>query len=165
METLILGVDPGTKVTGYGVLILSPQLDVLDFGCIKTPVKAPLSKKYQILFSSFQSLVKKYQPQSIAVETQYIHKNVTSAMKLYGVKAALMIVAEEFQIPIYEYTPTNAKKAVTGKGSASKRQLQETLKTLLQLTSIPEPEDASDALALAYCHANRVKWETRCMNI
>ncbi|MEL7432156.1 MAG: crossover junction endodeoxyribonuclease RuvC [Chlamydiota bacterium] len=161
--TIILGIDPGTRVTGFGVLRLSSTIEAVDYGCIKLPTKKPLSYRYYLLFNAFTELITQHQPDEIAVEKQYLDQNFVSTTKLYGAKTALLIAAEQAKVPTAEYSATKAKKAVTGYGLASKEQLQKTLQNLLSLEKIPEPEDASDALSLAYCHANSVTFAARCM--
>ncbi len=163
MDGKILGIDPGTRIAGYGVLSLNP-LDIVDYGCIKPPSNASLEEKYLYLHEAFQQLIALHTPSYIAVEEQFIHKNVKSSMKLYGVNAALMIASAKAKIPLSFYSATEGKKAVTGHGLASKQALKRSLEALFQIDDIT-PEDASDALALAYCHANRVKWQSRCTTI
>ncbi len=156
---IILGVDPGTIVTGYGLLKKTgPKIEVLDYGCIKPPKKDLLSDRYLILHDSVYALIEKWSPQSLSIESQYVAKNVLSAMKLGMARSAIMIAAKRKGIPIYSYAPSKAKLAVTGSGSASKEQLQAMIKQLLGLATLPTPLDASDALALALCHAHASKW-------
>lgn len=150
---VVLGVDPGTVVTGYGVVSQKgSRLTALDFGCIKPPPSKKLSDRYWIIFSSLIDLLEKYQPDIVVVETQFVNKNVSSAMKLGMARGGVIIAAKKFGLPIFEYAPTKAKRAVTGNGQAGKGQVQAMVKRLLNLSQIPEPEDAADALALALCH-------------
>jgi crossover junction endodeoxyribonuclease RuvC len=104
--------------------------------------------------------MEKYQPDAVAIETQFVYKNVQSAMKLGMARAMGLLAAARRQIPIFEYAPTKAKLAVVGNGGASKMQVQKMIQLLLRLPTLPEPEDAADALALAICHAHTIK--TRC---
>lgn len=156
---IILGIDPGTKVTGYGVLqSLDNFCKVLDFGCIRPPYKYELSKRYFIIFKSIENLIEKYKPHAIAVETQFVNKNAQSAIKLGMARGSVIIAAEKNNIPVYEYAPKAAKLAVVGNGNASKQQIQKMLKMLLNLSKDPTPEDAADALALAICHLHKTKF-------
>jgi crossover junction endodeoxyribonuclease RuvC len=152
---IILGIDPGTRLTGYGVISYKNHEQIaLDYGCIRPPTTSALSKKYLIIFESLCQLIEKYQPDAVSVETQFVYKNPASAIKLGMARGMAVLAAAKNEIPIYEYTPKKAKLAVVGKGSASKHQVQKMMQLLLKLPSIPEPEDAADALALALCHAH-----------
>ncbi|NGX39875.1 MAG: Crossover junction endodeoxyribonuclease RuvC [Chlamydiae bacterium] len=154
---IILGIDPGTRITGYGVIQLaSQQIEALDYGAIRPPPKATSSKRYLIIFEGIESLIHKHRPDALSVESQFMHRNAMSAMKLGMAKAMALLAAERAGIPIFEYAPRKAKQAVVGNGAASKEQVQRMMQTLLQLPSLPTPEDAADALALALCHANTV---------
>jgi len=164
MGTLILGIDPGTIITGYGVIEVTSTYRAIDFGCIKPPSKAKLESRYLILFESIESLIEKYQPDAISTETQYVKKNVQSAIKLGMARGMVLLAAARNKVPFFEYTPSVAKKAVVGNGSASKNQVQKMTKALLSLKSIPEPEDAADALALAIAHAHTIKTRKSCTN-
>jgi len=152
---IILGVDPGTKITGYGVI----QTDVqhsrpLDYGCIRPPANLKLSDRHLIIFKGILELIDLYLPDILVVETQYVYKNVRSALTLGMTRGIIIIAAKKRGIPVFQYSPTKAKKAVVGTGSASKFQVQAMIQSLLNLAVPPEPEDAADALALAICHAH-----------
>lgn len=152
---IILGIDPGTRVTGYGVIRVKGQkIEVVDFGCIRPPVNATSSKKYLVVFDAIEQLIALHKPEALAVEGQFMHRNAMSAMKLGMARAMALLAAERAGIPIFEYAPKKAKKAVVGHGSASKQQVQKMMQALLNLEKPPTPEDAADALALALCHAN-----------
>lgn len=152
---IILGVDPGTRVTGYGIICIQNQAYIpLDYGCIRPPSSLKLSERYLVIFDSIEELINKYEPKSLVVETQYVHKNVQSALKLGMARGTVMIAAKKRGLSIFEYAPTVAKRAVVGNGSASKFQVQAMVQRLLNLPSLPFPEDAADALALAICHAH-----------
>jgi len=153
-KTIILGVDPGTQVSGYGLIEVTDRgYAAIDFGCIRPPARYKLSDRYLVIFESIIQLIEKYTPVAMAVETQYVKKNVQSAMKLGMARGVIMVAAKKLGVPVFEYAPTQAKKSVVGTGSASKRQVQGMVQLLLRLTSLPQPEDAADALALAICHA------------
>jgi crossover junction endodeoxyribonuclease RuvC len=153
-EEIILGIDPGTQVTGYGVISIRGHGYIpLDYGCIRPPSRFKLSEKYLIIYDSIGELIEKYKPTAVVVETQFMYKNAQSALKLGMAKGAVMIAAKKKGLPIFEYAPTVAKRAVVGTGRASKYQVQAMVQQILKLASPPEPEDAADALALAICHA------------
>jgi crossover junction endodeoxyribonuclease RuvC len=157
-KNIIMGIDPGTRITGYGIIdASSSEIKPIDFGCIKPPPKYPLSKRYLIIYNSIEELIKKYSPSSIAVETQFVKKNVQSALKLGMARGVVIIASEKNNVPVFEYAPRKAKQAVVGNGSASKTQVQKMIQTLLCLPELPQPEDASDGLALAICHAHAEK--------
>ena len=154
-EEIILGIDPGTRITGYG--IIKGQKQVLDFGCIRPPVSLEMYQRYLFIFNGIDYLIDKFSPSMIAVETQFVYKNPQSAMKLGMARCAAVLAGARKGIPIFEYAPKKAKLAVVGNGGASKQQVQKMIQLLLGLTSLPEPEDAADALALAICHAHTLK--------
>jgi crossover junction endodeoxyribonuclease RuvC len=156
----ILGVDPGTCITGYGVIAHSPKSQhAMDYGCIRPPAKKSLPQKHLIIFESLSQIMDTYKPDAVAVETQFVYKNVQSALKLGMARAMAMLAATQRGIPIYEYTPKKAKLAVVGQGAASKHQVQKMIQVLFKLPSLPEPEDAADALALALCHIHAIQYE------
>lgn len=153
-STIILGVDPGTQVSGYGVIGIQNQTYIpLDYGCIRPPPRFKLSERYLVIFDSIEELIEKYQPTALVVEMQFMYKNAQSALKLGMARGAVMIAAKKKGLPIFEYAPTVAKRAVVGSGRASKYQVQGMVQQILKLASPPQPEDAADALALAICHA------------
>jgi crossover junction endodeoxyribonuclease RuvC len=151
----ILGIDPGTRITGYGLIRLS--LEPIDFGCIRPPPDLPLEERYQILFNALEALIERYHPDAIAVESQFVLKNAQSAIKLGMAKGMVLLAGARAKIPVYEYAPKKAKLAVVGKGQASKFQVQRMIQTLLKLPQPPVPEDAADALALAICCAHNLR--------
>lgn len=151
---IIIGIDPGTLVTGYGIIRLSgAKFEVVDYGCIKPPKTYKISDRYLVIFDSINELLEKYRPDCLAVETQYVKNNVQSAIKLGMARGAVVIAAARQKVRIFEYAPSKAKLAVVGTGQASKKQVQGMVQLILNLPEIPEPEDAADALALAICHA------------
>ena len=150
---LILGIDPGTRISGYGLInVMGHQYTSIDYGCIRPPLQFKLSDRYLVIFEGVQELIHKYQPHEIVVETQYVNKNVQSAIKLGMARGAVLIAAKRNKLPIFEYTPTKTKKAI-GHGKANKFQVRSMVKQLLNLFTLP-PEDAADALALAICHSH-----------
>ena len=152
---IILGIDPGTRVTGYG--ILRTPMEPIDFGCIRPPLNALLETRYKIIFEGIEALIEKHKVEAVAVESQFVMKNVQSALKLGMAKGMAFLAAARAKIPVYEYTPKKAKLAVVGTGQASKLQVQRMIQTLLKLPNLPEPEDAADALALAICCSHNLR--------
>ena len=161
-EMIILGIDPGTTVTGYGIIKMKfNTYEVLDFGCIRPPSKADSSEKYLIIFNGIEQLLETYSPEAVAVETQFMYKNAQSSMKLGMARGMAILAAARRKISLYEYAPRKAKLAVVGNGAASKAQVQKMIQLLLKLPELPTPEDAADALALALCHAHTIKKNVR----
>lgn len=157
-QTIILGIDPGTRVTGYGLIKLKFNgFEALDFGCIRPPPNADFSQKYLIIFNAIEEILDRFSPDAVAVETQFMYKNAQSSMKLGMARGMAILAAARRKISLYEYAPKKAKLAVVGNGAASKEQVQKMIQLLLHLPSLPEPEDAADALALALCHAHTLK--------
>jgi len=155
---LILGIDPGTRITGYGIIELaSSGIKTIDFGCIRPPSNLDLPQRYKILFEGLEGLLTIHSLSAIAVESQFILKNPQSAIKLGMAKGMVLLAAARKGIPVYEYAPKKAKQAVVGKGQASKHQVQRMIQSLLRLPQLPEPEDAADALALAICCAHNLR--------
>ncbi len=155
MPEVILGVDPGTRVTGYGVIKQEPCFEVIDYGCIRPNPKMLLSDRLHVIYQGLESLIHKYKPHALAVETQFVQKNVQTALKVGMVRGIVYICGKNHGLKVYEYAPTKIKLAVTGFGSAEKNQVQTMLKSIFSLSKEPEPEDAADALACAVCHAHQ----------
>jgi crossover junction endodeoxyribonuclease RuvC len=154
-DLIILGIDPGTCVTGYGVIQYSSnKQQALGFGCIRPPKKQVLSQRYLIIFNGLCQLMDEYKPDAVSIETQFVSKNPQSAIKLGMARGMAVLAATQRNIPVYEYAPKRAKQAVVGSGSASKEQVQKMMQLLLKLPEPPAPEDAADALALALCHGH-----------
>lgn len=155
---IILGIDPGTRVTGYGLIACeNGKMAPLDFGCIRPHTKMTRNQCYLVLFNALEMLFDRHQPSALAIEMQFVYKNPASALTLGMAKGMAILAAEKRAIPIFEYTPKKAKLAVAGSGAASKQQVQKMIQLLLGLSSCPEPHDAADALALAICHAHTLR--------
>lgn len=155
---LVLGIDPGTLVTGYGLVALSDsKMFALDYGCIKPPSKASLHERYLIIYNSLSTLIEKYSPTVLAIETQYMHRNAQASMKLGMARGMAILAAMQNKMTIYEYSPKMIKLAATGSGRASKMFVQKMMQMALSLPSLPTPNDAADALAAAVCHFNQIK--------
>lgn len=159
---IILGIDPGTCITGYGIISYGhKEQKALDFGCIRPPAKTVLSKRYLIIYEGLSDLIQKYKPDVVSIETQFVYKNPSSAIKLGMARGMGILAAAKNDLPIYEYTPKKAKLAVVGNGAASKQQVQKMIQVLFNLKDLPEPEDAADALALALCHGHSINSPTQ----
>ena len=155
---IILGIDPGTRVTGYGVIQTDlTSFEPLDFGCIRPSLKLSLHERYLAIYERIDHLLNVYPIEAVATETQFLSRNPQSTLKLGMGKGVALLAATKRKIPIFEYAPKKAKLAVVGTGSATKEQIQKMVQTLLNLKELPTPEDAADALDLAITHANQLK--------
>jgi crossover junction endodeoxyribonuclease RuvC len=156
---IVLGIDPGTKITGYGVVEKNKSgVQQITYGEIKIKKGALLSLGLKKIFAGLMEIVEEHKPDAIAIEDIFYGKNVKSLIKQGQARGVSILVASQNNIPIYEYSPLEIKKAVVGYGRAEKRQVQHMVKAILGLSEIP-PEDASDALAIAICHSNFLKVE------
>jgi crossover junction endodeoxyribonuclease RuvC len=155
----ILGIDPGTRCTGYGIIDFSSHLRPVDFGAIRPPAKFSLHERYLAIHENLEQIILKYAPDILSVETQFVKKNPQVAIKVGMARGVAILAATRHKVKVVEYAPRKAKQAVVGNGNASKQQVQKMVQILLQLKMVPEPEDAADALALAICHANHLRFE------
>lgn len=155
---LILGLDPGTALTGWGIVGEekgSPQ--VIAYGCIETDKKKSDVERLEETAADLRVIIEKYQPTETAIEELFFFKNLKTAIKVAQSRGVLMLTAAEAGLPVAEYTPLQVKQALTGYGRAAKRQMQEMVKNILNLKTIPKPDDAADALAVALCHQQSYK--------
>lgn len=159
--TLALGIDPGTATTGYGLVRLAPdgELVAVKYGVILTPKESNASARLVMLYDQLRDLLSEYQPEVAAVEKLFFSRNVTTALAVGQARGVVMLCLQQSGIETFEYTPNEVKQAVAGYGGAQKRQVQEMVRALLQLDSIPQPDDAADALAIAITHLNTRRYE------
>ena len=147
----ILGIDPGSRVTGYGIIDVSGRIaKYVDSGCVRTGA-GDLPDRLKKIHLGVREIVQHYQPQEMAIEQVFMHKSAGSALKLGQARAAAMCAVFDHDITVYEYAARQIKQALVGKGSADKTQVQHMVKILLKLKGDPQM-DASDALAVALCH-------------
>lgn len=159
----VLGIDPGTATTGYGVVEEAKgELQSVTFGVIKTPAGQPLAKRLQAIYQEIRSLVAKWQPQAAAVEELFFSRNVRTAMSVGQARGVALLALADAGLDVAEYTPLTIKQAVTGYGNADKAQVQEMVRLLLGLADIPRPDDAADALAVAICHFHSARLTALC---
>lgn len=155
---VIIGVDPGTIFTGYGIINFSENIfNVIDSGIIKLGTVNSLSGKLEIIYNELDSLLKKFNPDEFAIEAAFYGKNVQSAMKLGYARGVSILAAAHNQIPLSEYSPREVKKSVVGNGAASKEQVFYMVCNHLNLKDVKMRFDESDALAIAVCHAFRLR--------
>lgn len=151
----ILGIDPGTAITGFGVLEQKGnKLIPLDYGVIRTGPELGLAERLNIIYQEVTNKITTYQPEMIAVEQLFFNKNVRTALAVGHARGVILLCGAQANLTVAEYTPLQVKSAVVGYGAAEKRQVQEMIRILLSLDKIPKPDDAADALAIAICHAH-----------
>ena len=152
--TTILGIDPGTATMGWGVVRQEGnRLRYVQHGAIVTPSKWEMPRRLSRLFEGVTELVRGYRPETVAVEELFFNTNVTTAITVGQARGVALLAAYQAGAEVAEYTPLQIKQAITSYGRAEKRQVQEMVKTLLNLREIPKPDDAADGLAIAICHA------------
>lgn len=151
--TRILGIDPGSKLTGYGVIEqVGRQSIYIASGCIRITATA-IPEKLKQIFENLSQIIEQYQPEQVAVEMVFMARNPDSALKLGQARGAAIVAAVRYHLPVAEYSARQVKQAVVGKGAADKLQVQHMVKRLLNLSASPQA-DAADALAVALCHAH-----------
>ena len=159
---IILGIDPGTRITGYGVIRYTNNSFVrIASGSINLPFNEPIPQRLEIIYSELNKIIKKYKPDEFAIETAFYGKNVQSAMKIGYARGVSILCALHNNVLASEYSPREVKKSVVGKGAASKEQVSFMIKTLLNIKTEKIKVDESDALAIALCHAFRMKTPTK----
>lgn len=149
----ILGIDPGYGIVGYGVIDGERQkYSAIDYGVIKTPADLSLPKRLKMVADGIKILIEKYHPDAISIEELFFQTNRKTAIAVAEARGVILHTVIEYTDNLYEYTPMQIKQALTGYGKADKRQIQEMVKLQLGLKSIPRPDDAADALAVAITH-------------
>lgn len=150
----ILGIDPGTGIVGFGFIEADNKtLKLIDAGVIRTPAHQATEQRLLTIYNEVDQLIKEYRPEWLSIEKLFFAKNVTTAMTVSQARGVIMLAAAQSNLQIAEYTPLQIKMAITGYGRADKKQIQEMVKIILGLDTIPKPDDAADALATAITHA------------
>ena len=155
---IVLGIDPGTAATGYGVLERTgTRLRAIDFGCLATDPSVSPEGRLLAIHAGISELIETHRPALVAVERLFFNKNVQTAFAVGQARGVVLLAAAQHRIPVHEYTPNEVKVAVTGYGRAPKEQVQRMVQLVLGLPALPRPDDAADALAVAIClaHAHR----------
>lgn len=149
----ILGIDPGTGILGFGVIDVGStgKISLVDAGVIRTPVHENDAIRLLTIYDELESIIKEIKPDVMSVEKLFFARNVTTAMTVSQARGVVLLLGMQNNLDIHEFTPMQIKQAVTGYGKADKKQIQEMVRTLLQLKEIPQPDDAADALAAAIC--------------
>lgn len=151
----ILGIDPGIAIVGYGMIeYQSGRFGVIDYGAVTTKAGMKLSDRLRNVYEDINILIERFQPDAFAVEELFFNTNVTTGIAVAHGRGVIVLAAAVQNVPIFEYTPLQVKQGVAGYGRADKAQVQRMVKSLLNLSAIPKPDDVSDALAVAICHAH-----------
>ena len=151
---IILGIDPGTATTGYGVIDQEKgETNLVDYGCILTSAKKSMDVRLEEISIKLAEIIKKYQPFEVAVEELFFTNNAKTAIAVGQARGVILLTAKQNHCAVAEYTPLQVKNAICGYGGADKKQVQKMVQLLLKLEEIPKPDDAADALAIAICHA------------
>ncbi|MFC1567015.1 crossover junction endodeoxyribonuclease RuvC [bacterium] len=155
----ILGIDPGTAATGWGIICNENRnAIIIDYGCVLTPANTHLALRLDTIHKEVSEIISKHKPDIIAVEQLFFASNVKTAISVGHARGVILLTAQQSALPIFEYTPLQIKQAITGYGRANKKQIQYMVQRLLKLKNIPKPDDAADALAVALCHNNMNKF-------
>ncbi len=154
----IVGIDPGIRVTGFGVLEKSNKLSVLSYGTINPPVQKSMGERLKYLYLDAMEIIEKYKPDLLVIESTFHQKNVKSALILGQAKGSILLAAANSNIPCKEFAPRKIKVAVVGNGSATKEQVQYMIQRILKIKSLPKSFDVSDALAIAYCGLTNMEY-------
>ena len=165
----ILGIDPGYAIVGYGVLdYVNNRFSVVDFGAITTPAGMDFSRRLEIIYDEMDVIIKKNKPEAMAIEKLFYNTNAKTVIDVGQARGVIMLAAQKNQLPAFEYTPLQVKQSVVGYGRAEKKQVQEMMRIMLHLDSVPKPDDTADALAMAICHGhtgsslmNRIKRQSK----
>lgn len=150
----VLGIDPGTAITGYGLVDYDGGLSLVACGAITTPADMALPQRLLAIHSDLSAVIDRFQPQAAAVEELFFSKNVRTAMSVGQARGVVLLAAAQAGLPIYHYKPSEVKLAVAGYGGAAKAQIQEMVRLLLGMDAVLTPDDVADAVAIAICHAH-----------
>ncbi len=152
---LVLGIDPGTATTGFGLVRSHDDRTVLvEFGTVTTPADLPLPQRLQILYAGLDRLLRQHRPDQAVVEKLFFSRNTTTAIAVGQARGVVLLSLANAGIPVAEYTPNEVKQAIVGYGGGRKDQIQQMVRVLLHMDTVPTPDDAADALALAICHVH-----------
>jgi crossover junction endodeoxyribonuclease RuvC len=158
---LVLGIDPGIAITGYGLVTEDTEsdIDVVAYGVVATPPHTPVEQRLQQIYHGVRAIIEHHHPTTAAVEKLLFGKNVTTAMNVGQARGVTLLAMADCGLSIAEYTPASIKQAVAGYGNATKSQVQEMVRLLLRLDDIPRPDDAADALAVSITHLLNVRYQ------
>lgn len=155
---ITLGIDPGTAILGYGVVSGDDEPKVVAYGVLRTTNDEPMPQRLVRLYEGVQGLIAAHRPDALAIEQLLFGRNVTTAIAVGQARGVVLLAAAQAGMTVAEYKPAQVKEAVVGYGKADKPQMQEMVRILLDLPSIPHPDDAADALAIAICHVHTARF-------
>lgn len=157
---LAIGIDPGTAITGVGLVKLesSGSMNAMHWSVITTPAKTELPERLEIIHQELTALIKKFNPETAAVESLFFSRNVRTAMSVGQARGVVLLTLQQAGIPISDYRPNEIKQGITGYGAADKKQMQMMVRNLLNLDETPQPDDAADALGVAIYHLRMAKF-------
>ena len=150
----ILGIDPGFARTGWGIIEDSGKIKTIDYGCIETTKDLEYSERLISLSNELQKIIKEFKPELAGVEQLFFYKNVKTGIQVGEARGIIILTLAQNKLPISEFTPLQVKQSVVGHGTADKSQVQRMVQTILNLSDVPKPDDAADALAVAICTAS-----------
>ena len=152
---IILGIDPGFAIVGVGIIeYKGNKFRVIDYFAITTKAHTPIEQRLKIIYDGINETINKYKPDFMAVEELFFNNNAKTAIAVGQARGVILLSAVNLGVPFFEYTPLQVKQAVAGYGRADKNQVQQMVKAILNLPSVPKPDDVADALAIAVCHAH-----------
>ncbi len=156
---MILGIDPGTATTGFGVVTEDEagEARLVRCGVILTEPDTPMPERLRAIHQQAAALIREHAPDALAVEALFFGRNVTTALTVGQARGVVLLAAAQAGLPVYEYKPAEVKQALVGYGGADKRQMQEMVRMLLGLDEVPHPDDAADAVAVAVCHLHSAR--------
>ncbi len=162
----ILGIDPGYAIMGYGIIdTRGNTFKVCAYGSITTESDMDMPSRLKSIYSDLTEIISKYEPDELAIEELFFNTNTTTAIKVGQARGVAILACANFGMEIEEYTPLQIKRSLTGYGRAEKKQVQEMVKTILNLNQVPKPDDTADALAVAICHGHSGKQKKRMKTI
>ena len=150
----ILGIDPGTGITGFGVIdVKDGKYKLVDAGVIRTKAHTPQQERLEIIHDGIKELIGDHKPQIMSIEKLFFTNNITTAMTVSEARGVVLLCAQQAEMQMYEYTPLQIKQSITGYGKADKQQVQEMVRVLMNLKEVPKPDDCADAIAAAITHS------------
>jgi crossover junction endodeoxyribonuclease RuvC len=155
---ITLGIDPGTAILGYGVVAGDDTPRAIDYGVLRTPSDEPMPQRLVRLYDGVRAVIAQHRPDVLAIEQLLFGRNVTTAIAVGQARGVVLLAAAQAGLGVAEYKPAQVKEAVVGYGKADKPQMQEMVRILLGLATIPHPDDAADALAIAICHVHTARF-------
>lgn len=152
---VILGIDPGYAIVGYGLLdYKNNHFSIVTFGAITTQAGMPFNRRLEIIYDELTDLIERYNPSAMSIEKLFYNNNAKTVIDVSQARGVIMLSAQKHELPVFEYTPLQVKQSVVGYGMAEKKQVQEMTRRILNLEKVPKPDDTADALAMAICHAH-----------